>query len=270
MDFNIDISNSNIIYDVNANDLNANDLNTNDVNTNEVNTNDVNTNEVNTNGSNNMRSNMVDLKKLNNLNHITLEYFSNIGLYNKITNKNDHENYSSKSDKKFYKKRIINETKKMLKDDFQSDIVREIFNKYIFSLINHFKLSDRNELLQKEFLDTSNNILLYSYTNKDISNNVKMIESKDISTNYINDNERNEQCDEDNIDTKDSSNCNPNEILFKQKDCKILTMDNFITKKSKQKEKINYPLKKNINLREPDLKMKGIQKKEKKENLDNV
>ena len=47
-------------------------------------------------------------------------------------------------------------------------------------------------------------------------------------------------------------------------------MDDFITKKSKQKEKVNYPLMKNINLREPDLKMKGIQKKIKKENLNNV
>ena len=42
-------------------------------------------------------------------------------------------------------------------------------------------------------------------------------------------------------------------------------MDNFVNKKTKQKEKVNFPLKKNINLREPELKMKGIQKKSKKE-----
>lgn len=202
----------------------------------------------------------IDLKMLNNLNHITLEYFSNIGLYNKITSKNGAEYHISKSDKKFYKKRIINETKNMLRDEFQSDVVRDIFNKYVFSLINHFKMIDTNELLQKEFLDGSNNGLIYSYIDTSSNINNKYISIDDIDM----------EGDNNNIDISDASNCNPNELLFKQKDCKILTMDNFITKKSKQKEKINYPLMKNINLREPDLKMKGIQKKIKKENIDNV
>lgn len=205
--------------------------------------------------------NNIDLKKLNNLNHITLEYFSNIGLYNKIISKNGIEHHISKSDKKFYKKRIINETKKMLKDEFQSDIVIDIFNRYIFSLINHFKMVDTNELLQKEFLDGSNNDLIYPYA--DISSNLY---NKYISMDQTDIEEDNDN----NIDISVVSNCNPNELLFKQKDCKILTMDDFITKKSKQKEKVNYPLMKNINLREPDLKMKGIQKKIKKENINNV
>ena len=208
---------------------------------------------------NKIEDNNIDLKMLNNLNHITLEYFSNIGLYNKINSKNGFEHHISKSDKKFYKKRIVNETKKMLKDEFDNDVIKEIFNKYILSLINHFKIVDTNELLQKEFLDGSNNVFSYPYI--DISTNV---DNKYICINDIN-------VEEDSNDDTDISNCNPNELLFKQNDCKILTMDSFVTKKSKQKEKkVNYPLMKNINLREPDLKMKGIQKKIKKENLDNV
>lgn len=191
-----------------------------------------------------------ETKKTTNLNTITIEYFSNTGLYNKYVNKIDINKCINKSDKKFYKKRIINETKKMLKDEFDSVELREMFNKYIFSLINHFKMIDTNEILQKEFLEdnSQNNIL-------DISNNI------DVSNNI-------EQLDEINI--SDVSNCNPDELLFKKKDCKILTMDNFINVKQRKREKINLPLKKNINLREPELKTKGIQKKEKKENIDNV
>lgn len=120
---------------------------------------------------------------------------------------------------------------------------------------------DTNELLQKEFLDGSNNDLIYPYA--DISSNLY---NKYISMDQTDIEEDNDN----NIDISVVSNCNPNELLFKQKDCKILTMDDFITKKSKQKEKVNYPLMKNINLREPDLKMKGIQKKIKKENINNV
>jgi hypothetical protein len=197
------------------------------------------------------------IKNLNNLNHITLEYFSNIGLYNKI-NKTDIESSINKSDKKFYRKRIINETKKMLKDEFENDVTREMFNKYIFSLINHFKMVDTTEALQKEFLD------------KDEDDNIQIISNEtqeDISQNYI---IVDEIVDCDDINITDVSNSNPDNLLFKQKDCKILTMDNFIKKKNKQKEKVIFPLKKHINLRDPELKTKGIQKKQKKENIDNV
>lgn len=205
--------------------------------------------------NNNIECDKVYSKRLDTLNHITLEYFSNVGFHNKVTNKNSNEHSISRADKKFYKKRIINETKKMLKDEYQNDVIRITFNKYIFSLINHFKLLDTNELLQKEFINQSDN----EYQSK--------IMEYDISMNVIN---RENKCDEDDINIKDISNCNPDELLFKQNDCKILTMDHFINKKSKPKEKVKFPLKKNINLREPELKTKGIQKKSKKENIDNV
>jgi len=67
----------------------------------------------------------------------------------------------------------------------------------------------------------------------------------------------------------DISLSNPNQLLYKT-ETKTLTMDNFINKKPKQKELQHFPLKKNINLREPEFKTKGIKKKEKKENIDNV
>jgi len=200
----------------------------------------------------------INSNEFNNLNSITIEYFSNTGFYNKYLNKSEIEKFISKSDKKFYKKRIINETKKMLKDEFETDILREIFNKYIFSLINHFKIIDTNEILQKQFNDVNSSEIETKFY-IDLSNNKF---NNDISNNLNNNQES--------IDISNISNCNPDELLFKKKDYKILTMDNFINKKQKQREKINLPLKKNINLREPELKIKGIYKKEKKENIDNV
>lgn len=195
--------------------------------------------------------NDVNSNEFNNLNSITIEYFSNTGFYNKYLNKYEIEKYISKSDKNFYKKRIINETKKMLKDEFETDTLREIFNKYIFSLINHFKIIDRNEILQKQLNDSSGSV---TETNVNIDFYNNKINS-DISNNLNNN--------ENSIYITDISSCNPDELLFKKKDYKILTMDNFVNKKQKQREKINLPLKKNINLREPELKIKGIHKKKK-------
>ena len=182
----------------------------------------------------------------NNINSITLEFFANNGLYSKYLHKTTVENSISQSDKKFYKRRIINETKQMLKEEFDNENLRDIFNKYIFSLISHFKLSDTHDFFQKEFTERNSDV--------------------DISCNPLN-----PLIDESNKDTSipKHSQYNPDELLFK-KDNKTLTMDKFVNKKSKQKEKPNMPFKKNINLREPELKMKGIQKKEKKENIDNI
>lgn len=193
-----------------------------------------------------------------NINSLTLEYFSNLGAYNKYLNKSKIEKTITNSDKKFYKKRILDSTKKMLKGEFESEPLKEIFNKYIFSLINHFKIIDRNEILQKQFNNLSGSVTETEF-HIDFSNN-KI--NSDISNNLNNN--------ENSIDISDISSCNPDELLFKKNDYKILTMDNFVNKKQKQREKIHLPLKKNINLREPELKMKGIHKKEKKENIDNV
>ena len=127
----------------------------------------------------------INSNEFNNLNSITIEYFSNTGFYNKYLNKSEIEKYISKSDKKFYKKRIINETKKMLKDEFETDTLREIFNKYIFSLINHFKIIDRNEILQKQFNNLSGSVTETEFhidfsnnkINSDISNNLNKLHS---------------------------------------------------------------------------------------------
>lgn len=173
----------------------------------------------------------------NNINTLTLEYFSNLGAYNRYLNKPKNDNIITNSDRKFYKKRILDSTKKMIKGEFENDLLKDIFNKYIFSLISHFKIMDTTEIIQKPFEINESN-------------------APDILDNSF-------------ILINDISLSNPDQLLFK-KDNKILTMDNFIKKKVKQREPQSFPLKKNINLREPEFKTKGIKKKTKKENIDNV
>jgi hypothetical protein len=171
----------------------------------------------------------------NNVDLLTLEYFSNNTFYSKI---NKPSNITTKSERKFYRRRIINETKKMLKNDFENDKLKDIFNTYVFSLITHFKAIDTHDLIQKCY-DNSNNII-----NKESISN-------------------------DGDDEKEFSNQNQNiDYLFGKEQKKSITLDNFIIKtNNKQKKENEVPEKKEINLNEPDLKNKGIKNKKKKTNL---
>jgi hypothetical protein len=238
MNDNLDLSNN---FNLNTIDICNNIIDTNTIYT----TSNANTNTIYTtsNANTNYKYNVS-----NNINALTLEYFSKTGLYTKNVNKQELEHITY-SDKKFYKKRILNATRQMLKNEFENDSLKDVFNKYIFSLIAHFKILDTYEIIQKNNFDNSMSII----ENMNEINEYENILTDDISC----------------ISIVDISLSDPNELLFK-KDTKILTMDNFIHKKQFKKENISFPLKKNINLREPEFKTKGIHKKIKKENIDNV
>jgi hypothetical protein len=198
------------------------------------------TNNINNKNNSIQFKNTVDL--------LTFEYFSKQKSYNKYlktSSQKDNENkltLINKHDKKFYKKRIINETKKILKD---------CFNKYIFSLINYFKFQDKIDILQDEYKELNINRDIYTIT----EGNTEMC---DDITNDIN---------IDNIDYTDEIN----ELLYnfnKKELNKKVTLDNFIiTNNKKQHDKQIIPLQKNIDLREPSLKTKGLKYKNKKKEI---
>lgn len=168
----------------------------------------------------------------NNIDLLTLEYFSNNSFIDRVNKPCQINRY----EKKFYRRRIINETKKMLKNDFDNDELKTIFNNYIFSLIQHFKTIDTHELFQ-------------NYNNVSDSEIIK-----DISLNEI----------DESIDIV-------NKMMVKPIETKSLTLDNFIIKHKKEKEINNevFPEKREINLNCPELKNKGIKNKKKK-NIINV
>ena len=194
----------------------------------------------------------------NNIDLITLECLTNPGFYDKYNLKKNNPNKISKADRKFYKKRIINETKKMLRNDFDTPALKEIFNQYVISLVDYFKIVDKRDILQEDYKNNPPQ-------DKEYYDNV-LDEILDISDNNLN-----------NLNNLIS----PDQLLFKTaNETKKITLDNFVVKHNPPKENIIYPEQKEINLKEPSLKTKGLKMKAlkstqikssvKKENIDKI
>ena len=191
----------------------------------------------------------------NNIDLITLECLTNPGFYDKYNLKKNNPNKISKADRKFYKKRIINETKKMLRNDFDTPALKEIFNQYVISLVDYFKIVDKRDILQEDYKNNPPQ-------DKEYYDNV-LDEILDISDNNLN------------------NLISPDQLLFKTaNETKKITLDNFVVKHNPPKENIIYPEQKEINLKEPSLKTKGLKMKAlkstqikssvKKENIDKI
>ena len=175
----------------------------------------------------------------NNIDLITLECLTNPGFYDKYNLKKNNPNKISKADRKFYKKRIINETKKMLRNDFDTPALKEIFNQYVISLVDYFKIVDKRDILQEDYKNNPPQ-------DKEYYDNV-LDEILDISDNNLN-----------NLNNLIS----PDQLLFKTaNETKKITLDNFVVKHNPPKENIIYPEQKEINLKEPSLKTKGLKMK---------
>ena len=191
----------------------------------------------------------------NNIDLITLECLTNPGFYDKYNLKKNNPNKISKADRKFYKKRIINETKKMLRNDFDTPALKEIFNEYVISLVDYFKIVDKRDIIQEDYKNNPPQ-------DKEYYDNV-LDEILDISDNNLN------------------NLISPDQLLFKTaNETKKITLDNFVVKHNPPKENIIYPEQKEINLKEPSLKTKGLKMKAlkstqikssvKKENIDKI
>ena len=86
-----------------------------------------------------------------NVNEITLKYLMNPIHYDRYLEETTESNKEFLVDKKFYRKRIINITKNMFKDQFESDHLKDIFDLYIQNLISYFKEIDTKDIIQREY-----------------------------------------------------------------------------------------------------------------------
>jgi hypothetical protein len=179
------------------------------------------------------------MDKLNDINLLSLQYLTN----KYVSKKNIDTNGLKKNkttDINFYKKRIMNETKNMLKKQYASDHLKYIFNSYISVLIDYFKAIDTRDIIQETYIDTDNtNTTIPIDTNIDIDANTDIILDPNATINM-----QNERL----FNTGDNKN-------------KIITLDNFVISK-KPKYVINYPIVKDVNLKDISLKIKGIAIKE--------
>ena len=138
----------------------------------------------------------------------------------------------NKKDKKFYRRRILNLTKELLSKD-ESEIVVSPDIKYAFdnlvkTCVHYFKILDRNDIIQKDYNEMDDEIK----EEKEISESEQFLK------------EENEK------------------LLMRSVKMSNHSLDNFIKiKMTKKVEELIIPQQKEINLKDPILKIKGITKK---------
>ena len=165
------------------------------------------------------------------LTQATLDYLINTKQY-KINLSNSENKKINRKDKKFYRKRIINLIKDLLTKEESEIIVtpdiKSAFDNLVKICINYFKILDRNDIIQEDYNGFDEEI----NEEKELSETEKFLK------------EENEK------------------LLMRSVKMTTNSLDKFIKiKMTKQPEELIIPQQKEINLKDPNLKNKGINKK---------
>lgn len=185
----------------------------------------------------NTEINDIDIVKDSYINKITIDCLMNKRQKSQLSNTYNLTKYDNK-DKKFYRRRIINLTKEMLLNNYSDEIlpdVKDAFDLYVKTCIGFFKVKDETDIIQSDicFLE-------------------ELTKESDK-----------EQMDLDDIVSPEEAD----KLMMRTIKINKLPLDNFVTIKNLKisKEPI-LPKQKEINLKDPLLKNKGIRKKK---NIDN-
>ena len=165
------------------------------------------------------------------LNQASLDYLTNKKHYN-INLSNEINKKINKKDKKFYRRRILSLSKDLLyKEENEVTIPNDIkcvYNNFIKICINYFKTLDRNDIIQQD----------YTNFHEEIKENKELSETEQFLK------EENEK------------------LLLRSIKMPTNKLDNFIKIKiTKQSDELIVPQQKDINLKDPVLKNKGVNKK---------
>ena len=174
------------------------------------------------------------MNKIDNINYITLEIMANSDTYNKYLKKNNLEHDTVlKSEKRFYRKRIIAMVKDILTNNINNnndapinDIIINSFNAFSRLCISHFKFKDTMDNIQGDYKD------------------MVLVETTTTGESGVD----------------DWSIDDANKLFMKQVDKKVITMDNFVTKTSPPQDEMLLPKTKELNLKDPKYKKKDIKK----------
>jgi len=167
------------------------------------------------------------------INQVTLDCLLNKEMFNKHV-KNQKAKSFNKEERKFYKKRIYNLFKELLitkeePEDLLPD-VKYAYDNFIHSCIHYFKTIDNNDLNQEEYKNLNNE--------PEISNIPEL--------------------NDDNLKTEEQAN----KLLMRSIKITRPPLDKFVKRKTtKVEEQLIIPKQKEINLNDPKLKLKGINKK---------
>ena len=168
------------------------------------------------------------------LNQVTLDCLLNKNMYNKHLLA-ERKKTTNKRDKKFYKRRIFDLTKELLLTKEEPDNlfpdVNYSFDIFVDSCIHYFKSKDNNDIIQAEY--------------KNIEE-MNVIESDLLELNV------------ESPLTEEEANT----LLMRSFKITQPSLDNFVKiKYTKSPCEIILPKQKDINLKDPDLRNKGIRKK---------
>ena len=188
---------------------------------------------------------------LNSVDDATLEYMVNVTQYEKYLRKNNIDyDTGFKRDLKFYRKRIISITKDLFKNEMKDvDVtLNGVFNMYMKACISHLKFEDQSETIQKCYVCMG--IVAGEPT-------AQQEQQQCICNNKL--------------DALNAFELNKaNELCFKPKEVKKLTLDTYVIKKSssQKKEPVVFPQQFKFNPKDPTFKYKGLKKqKNKKDKL---
>ena len=181
---------------------------------------------------------------LNSVDDATIEYMVNVAQYEKYLRKNNIDyDTGFKRDLKFYRKRIISITKDLFKNEIKDVTLNGAFNMYMKACISHLKFEDQSETIQK------------CYVCMGIVAGEPTTQQHCVCNTALNDFELNKA----------------NELCFKPKEVKKLTLDTYVIKKSssQKKEPVVFPQQFKFNPKDPSFKHKGLKKQNKKEKPSN-
>ena len=184
---------------------------------------------------------------LNSVDDATIEYMVNITQYEKYLRKNNIDyNTGFKRDLKFYRKRIILITKDLFKNELKDVTLNGAFNMYMKACISHLKFEDLSETIQKCYVCMG------------------IVAGEQTTTTQ----QQQQQCIcNARLDALNAFELNKtNEICFKPKEVKKLTLDTYVIKKSssQKKEPVIFPQQFKFNTKDPTFKYKGLKKQKNK------
>ena len=189
---------------------------------------------------------------LNSVDDATLEYMVNVTQYEKYLRKNNIDyDTGFKRDLKFYRKRIISITKDLFKDELKDVNVtlNGAFNMYMKACISHLKFEDQSETIQKCYVCMG-------------------IAAGEQNAQDQQQQEQQQHCIcKNKLDALNAFELNKaNELCFKPKEVKKLTLDTYVIKKSSshKKEPVIFPQQFKFNPKDPSFKCKGLKKQKNK------
>lgn len=162
---------------------------------------------------------------------VTLDCLLNKSLFNTQV-KNKKAQSVNKEDKKFYKKRIYNLFKEILINKSEPENlfpdVKYAYDNFINSSINYFKTIDNNDLLQEEYKTLDEAALENINAIPELGDDIAVEEA--------------------------------DKLMMRSIKIKMPSLDKYVKRKStKPEEKMILPKQKEVNLMDPELKVKGIE-----------